>query len=351
MLQRIQRALDPDKALYVSLDDLYFQANSLSETAESFYQLGGRHLFLDEVHKYQDWHREVKNIYDFYPDLQIIISGSSIIALQEASVDLSRRLVRYYLPELSLREFIAIKYENVLPTIGLTDLWSDHGKFATSLLKNLDSPLKLLREYHNFGAYPFFKESEADYSIRLGQLINMIIDYDLPEAQKVEVSTLHKIKQLLYIISQSAPFTPNIAKLADKVGTSRIRLLEMLHYLHQSQLIFNLRSATRGVSLLNKPDKIFLHNTNLMKHIGTSNTNEGNVRETFFVNQISSAGHSVHHSNEGDFLIDEKNIVEVGGKNKSFNQLKKEDHRFVVSDNIEIGHHNHIPLWLFGFLY
>ncbi|AWW29484.1 hypothetical protein DN752_04665 [Echinicola strongylocentroti] len=352
MLQHIKSNLPLDKTLYLSVDDLYFKQHTLIDVAEQFYHHGGRHLFLDEVHKYADWQREVKNLYDFKPQLQLVVSGSSILALQRSEADLSRRMLRYHLPELSLREFIALKERLVLPSFTLTDVLEHHTQIVDELKSKLESPLKSFRDYLTMGAYPFFLEGgKQDYLMRLNQLINVIIDYDLPEARSLESSTQAKLKKLLYIISTAVPFTPNIARLADQVGTSRSRLLEMLDLLEKAQLIHNLRSAAFGVSLMNKPEKVLLHNTSLIMALAEGQPNAGNLRETFFYTQLSGAGHRVTYPKAGDFLIDGSYTFEIGGKGKSEKQIAGIQNAFLALDDLEYGTAKKIPLWLFGFLY
>ncbi|MFC7524127.1 ATP-binding protein [Parapedobacter sp. GCM10030251] len=351
MLQHIKENLPLDETLYLSADDLYFKQHTLTEVAERFYQQGGRYLFLDEVHKYTDWQREVKNLYDFYPKLRLAVSGSSIIALQRSEADLSRRLLRYHLPELSLREFVSLKDVVELPVFTLVDLFENHSQLVDELKGKLQSPLKSFQEYITYGAYPFFLEGQADYLMRLNQLINVIIDYDLPEAKSIEPGTQAKLKKLLYILSTAVPFTPNITRLAEQVGTSRSRLLEMLDLLEKAQLIFNLRSASFGISLMNKPEKVFLHNTSLIMALANGQPNKGNLRETFFYTQLVGAGHRISYPKTGDFLIDNRYTVEVGGKSKGTKQIAASDDSYLAIDDIEYGTARRIPLWLFGFLY
>lgn len=351
MLQHIKAHLPIEKSLYVSLDDLYFRQNNLPDVAEQFYELGGRNLFLDEVHKYDDWQTAVKNIYDFFPEMKLVVSGSSILALQKSRADLSRRILHYHLPELSLREFIALRSGLELPAYSLTDILTMHGEISLQLQEQLVSPLKYMKEYFSYGAYPFILEGEADYFMKINQLINVIIDYDLPEARALEIATLAKLKKLLYVISTSVPFQPNITKLAEQVDTTRTRLLEMLHILEQSQLIHNLRSAAHGISLMNKPEKIFLHNNSLIAALAEGKPETGNMRETFFLSQVGNSGAIVTYPKEGDFLVNGKYLFEVGGKKKSQKQIKAHDDAFVIADDLEHGFGNKIPLWLFGFLY
>ncbi|NGM65810.1 ATP-binding protein [Sphingobacterium sp. SGR-19] len=351
MLQHIKSTLPLHLTLYLSLDDLYFKQHSLLSVAERFYQEGGRYLFLDEVHKYADWQTEVKNLYDFKPQLHIVVSGSSILALQQSNADLSRRLLRYHLPELSLREFIALKTGVALPEYQLHDLLESHQAIVDDIKKSVTSPLKFFREYLTYGAYPFFKEGESEYLMRIQQLINVIIDYDLPEARPMEVSTLAKLKKLLYIISTAVPFTPNITRLAEQISTSRNRLLDMLELLEKAQLIRNLRSSSFGISLMNKPEKVFLHNNSLIMALAEGQANSGNLRETFFFTQLNGAGYRVSYPKTGDFLVEQKYTFEVGGKNKTFKQIADEPEAYLAIDDLEYGTSRKIPLWLFGFLY
>lgn len=351
MLQHIKRSLKVSETLYVTLDDLYFRLHTLTEVADEFYKLGGRHLLLDEVHKYANWQTEVKNLYDFHKQLQIVVSGSSILALQKSQADLSRRFLNYLLPVLSFREYLSIYHKINLPAYGLKEILTDHEEISETLLKKLSSPLAKYRHYIQFGAYPFSTEGEHDYFVRLNQLINVIIDYDLIEAKAMEGSSLAQLKKLLYIISRSVPFTPNTNKLAEDLGIGRNRILEMLHILEKAQLIRNLRSSTQGVSLMNKPDKIYLNNTNLIHALADEKPNKGNIRETLFISHVQDAGHLVSYPKEGDFLVDEKLLFEIGGRDKNQKQIKGIKDSFVVADDIERGVNNKIPLWLFGFLY
>lgn len=351
MLQYIKENLPLDQTLFVSLDDLYFKEHDLVTLAERFYELGGRFLYLDEVHKYEDWQTAVKNIYDFLPEMRLVVSGSSILALQKSSADLSRRLLHYHLPELSFREYLAIKYNIEIPVYKLDTLLKEHAAIAGEIIKQVPSPLKYIKEFMSYGAYPFIMEGEENYFMRISQLINVIIDYDLPEAKAIEVATQAKLKRLLYIISTAVPFKPNISKLAEQIGTSRARLLEMLDILEKAQLIHNLRSSAFGISLLNKPEKIFLHNTSLIYALAEGQPDTGNLRETFFLSQVQNSRSVVTYPKDGEFSVDAKYLFEVGGKNKSGKQIIDNEQAFIVADDLEYGWANKIPLWLFGFLY
>ena len=351
MLQYLKENLPENQSLYISLDDLYFKQKGLVEVAERFIQLGGKYLFLDEVHKYGDWQAAVKNLYDFYPDLKMVISGSSILPLQKSQVDLSRRLVYYELPELSFREYLSLKHQIVVSPVNLNFLLIKHQELSSKLIEVLPHPLAEFEQYLQYGAYPFFKEGQQDYISKINQLINVIIDYDLPEGRDISTATQAKLKKLLYILSTAVPFSPNITKLAEKTETTRPRLLEMLHMLETSRLIRNLRNSSHGISMMNKPDKIFLSNTNLIYALAFENQNKGNVRETFFYNQLANSGKSVTYPQQGDFIIDDKYLFEIGGKNKDFSQIANLPNSFIAADDLEYGLGNKIPLYLFGFLY
>jgi uncharacterized protein len=352
MLQHVLKSELPiEQSLYVSLDDLWFGDNPVIDLATEFIHLGGKLLLLDEVHKYPDWQQVIKNIYDFNPDLQLIVSGSSIIALQEALPDLGRRVLTYQMPELSLREFIGLKYNIDLPRISWDDLLKKHQQISYDYIRVLDYPLKFLKEHQEFGAYPFFLEGESDYSMRLNQLINLVIDYDLPDVLPIETSSRNKLKQLLYILSTSVPFTPNISKLARQLDLTRTRLLEMLHILERAQLIQTLRSEATGVSLLNKPEKVYLKNTNLIHLLSNGLPEKGNVRETWMLSQLSGAGFTLTYPKQGDVVVNGGVTIEIGGKNKSKKQLSGIQNGIVAKDDIEHGIGSTIPLWLFGFLY
>jgi predicted AAA+ superfamily ATPase len=352
MLQHIRMASLPvDKTLYVSLDDLFFQDTSITEVATTFVKFGGKHLFLDEVHKYPNWQQSVKNIYDFNPELQLIISGSSILALQQALPDLGRRVLNYHLHELSLREFIALKYGINLPVISWEDLVNRHPQLSQDIISSVSIPLAKVDEYNRFGSYPFFMEGESDYPQRLNQLINLIIDYDLPDVIPVEVSTRTQLKQLLYIVSRSVPFTPNISKLALQLTVSRSRLLELLQILERAQLVRSLRSETMGVSLLNKPQKLYLRNPNLIYLLGEGRPDIGNLRETWVLGHLDGSGHSLRYPKTGDVLVDDMWTVEIGGAKKSDRQVKSTPNSLIIRDSLEHGYGNVIPMWMLGFLY
>jgi predicted AAA+ superfamily ATPase len=349
-LQHLKETYKQNEALYITLDDIYFRQHTLIETAREFAQNNGKILLLDEVHKYPEWSREVKNIYDLLPELKLLITGSSILELQKSGADLSRRVLNFHLPELSFREFLGIKYGFDLPVFSYDEIIKNHENCAEEIIKIIDKPLFYFKQYLDWGAYPIFKETKYVHQ-RLKQTINLIIDTDLPSVVPIEYSTLNQVKKLLYIIAQSVPFTPNITKLASQIGCNRTKLYEMLAMLSAAKLIYGLYHNVNNSSILNKPEKIFLHNTNLMFALSEKKPEVGTLRETFFINMIESASHKITYTAKGDFKVNEKFVFEIGGKNKTNAQTKEMPNAFLVKDEIETGYHNSIPLWLFGFMY
>jgi len=336
-------------ALYVSLDDPYFYNNTLLNLADDFVAQGGKHLFIDEVHKYSDWAVEIKKIYDYHPELKVVFTGSSLLQILNARADLSRRALTYTMQGMSFREFLQFKYKISVDQISLEDVLKHHTEIAMEIGKNF-KPLKYFGAYLKTGYFPFYNNDDELYYKRLSEIINMIIELELPLLRKADMSKVPKIKQLLAIISQSVPFKPNITALANKIGISRNSLLEYIHGLSDAGIIKTVLKDAYGVSLLQKPEKLYLENTNYMYALKADETNIGNLRETFFLNQLSES-HVVTYPDKGDFLVDGKYLLEVGGKDKTQKQIAGINDSFIVADNIEFGVNNKIPLWLFGFLY
>jgi len=350
MLQYIKENFGiSDEVLYVSLDNIYFSENKLVDLAGSFVQSGGKYLFLDEVHKYKNWSTEIKNIYDDFPELHIVFTGSSILEIDKSEADLSRRAMIYNLPVLSMREFIELKYGLKLMSYKLEDIVTNHLEIASQIVEKM-KPVKAFKVYNQTGAYPFFTETGDDYPDHLERIINLILETDLPAFIPVDFNSIIKLKQLLLIISESVPFQPNISKLSNKIGVTRDTIIRHLNYLERAQLITLLRSATKGVSKMSKPEKIYMNNSNLLYALQPGIVNVGTVRETFFQSQLS-VNHKIEAPPKGDFTVDNKYLFEVGGKNKTQKQIAGIDNSFIVSDEIEYGFKNKIPLWLFGFLY
>ncbi len=336
-------------ALYVSMDDIFFTANKLIDLADDFSKNGGKFLFIDEVHKYKNWSQELKNIYDDFPELQIVFTSSSALEIHKGEHDLSRRAHIYNLHELSLREYINLIYKTDFPAITLEQIVQNHIEWSTIIAKEI-KPIALFNEYMKYGAYPFIAEGKTNYYERLETIVNLIIENDLPAISQIEYSTIIKLKKLLYVISEIVPFKPNIAELSRKTETTRELLLKYLNLLERANLIIQLRTHTKGISQMAKPEKIFLNNTTLMYALSQKSVNTGNICETFFANQLSCK-HQVTFPKNGDFMVDDKYLFEVGGKNKGKKQIKGIPNAFIASDGIEFGFNNKIPIWLFGFLY
>jgi predicted AAA+ superfamily ATPase len=339
-----------EKTLYVSLDDIYFQNNSLLDLVEEFYLHGGQFLYLDEVHKYENWSLEIKNIYDNYSDLMIVFTSSSVLEIDKGQADLSRRADTYELKGLSFREFLELEKSETIPTLTLSDILENHVEIAKEITTN-DRILVHFKKYIEKGYYPFYREGESSYYKKLTNVINLTIETDIPSVFHTEYKTIYKIKRLLHLIATSLPYEPNITKLSKQLETtSRNSTLSYLSYLEKSNLISSLKTSAKGNNYMVKPDKIYLENTNLIQVIGEENVSTGTIRETFFNNQLRYH-HSVNTSKESDFLVDNKYTFEVGGKGKTSSQIKNTPNSFIAADNTEVGFRNKIPIWLFGLTY
>ncbi len=351
MLQHIKKTFSEklNNVLYVSLDNLYFSDNSLIDFVDTFAKKGGTHLFLDEVHKYPDWSRVIKNIYDDYPELHLAFTGSSLLEILNARSDLSRRALVYNLQGLSFREYINLKEGKDFPILSLENILENNENLSAQISSQI-KPFSFFDDYLRFGYYPYFLEGIDDYYTRLNETVNLILEIELPLLRKLDVAYIVKIKKLLAVIGKSAPFIPNTSELASSIQIARQTLLQYFEYLEESKLIYQVFKQSRGLGTLEKPDKIFLENTNLMYMFSDSNTDIGNVRETFVFNQLAYK-HEVLFSEQSDFFVDKKFTFEVGGKNKKRKQIKDITNSYILADNIEYGTERRIPIWLLGFLY
>lgn len=349
LLQYAKKELYNKPYVYISLDNLYFSAHSLLNFADDFSKNGGKYLLIDEVHHYPNWSRELKNIYDTYPDLKIVYTGSSLLHLSKGRADLSRRSVLYNLPGLSLREFINFSTNKKLPVFQLSDILNNHVELSKQIWKEV-KPIKWFNLYIEHGYYPFFLEGTENYSKKLNEILMHILEAELPYSVGINYANINKLKQLLFVISESVPFKPNIEKLSQRIGIARNTLKEYIQYMAEAQIINLLYADAKGISRLTKPDKIYLQNPNLMLALAGTTAEIGNLRETFFLNQLS-VNHKVNYSNKGDFIVDKSKVFEVGGKNKTQKQIAGIANSYLAIDGIEIGYQNEIPLWLFGFLY
>ena len=342
ILQHIKENLDNKKALYVSADDMYFGENRLVDLADEFYKNAGEYLFVDEIHKYTDWSRELKNIYDSFPALKVVFTGSSVLDIPKGSADLSRRAIIYKLQGLSFREYLKFFHNYETEVYSLKQIINNEVKLA-----NIKHPLPLFNDYLKCGHYPFGLENEMN--LRLGQIIVQTLETDIPQYANLNVGTSRKLKRLLSIIAESVPFKPNFSKIAEIIGVSRNSMDDYFSYLEKAGLIGQLRNETSGIRGLGKVDRVYLDNTNIIFNLVGDKSNVGNIRETFFFSQMR-VKNEVISSKKTDFVIDNYSF-EVGGKNKQQKQIEKDGKSFVVKDDIEFGYLNVIPLWAFGLNY
>lgn len=349
MLLQLGYRLSGKMVLYVALDDLFFTDNTLYSLAEQFNKSGGEVLLLDEVHKYPTWSREIKLIFDDFTDIQVIFTSSSVLDIYRGESDLSRRASNYRLPELSYREYLFFQYGIQVEPISLEVILKNHQDITYDLVGKF-KPLKYFPGYLRHGCYPYFAGDEEDYHQKLLNTVNQVLDVDLPAVHRVDYENIVKFKRLLYVLATNVPFIPNISKLSEKVKLNRNALVYALQWFNKAELINTLYKQSKSISVLNKPDKIWLHNTNLSYALGNQIPDKGNLRETFFISQLKPV-HEVSLPSSGDFRIDEKYLFEIGGKNKTSAQIQGHTDAYIVKDDIETGILKSIPLWLFGFLY
>lgn len=342
MLQYAKEKLNRNTTLFVNADDLYFSAHHLVDLADEFVKRGGTHLIIDEIHKYKDWARELKLIYDYHADLKVFFTGSSILDIHKGSTDLSRRAIVYSMQGLSFREYLEMFHHIKIPAYSLTDIIQHRAELPDKF-----RPYAYFQSYLEQGYYPFSKEDQ--FNIRLQQVINKTLEVDIPQYAEMSISTTRKLKQLLIIIAQSVPFKPNMSSIATILGVSRNNLSDYFLYLEEAGLIAQLRDGTGGIRGLGKVDKVYLDNPTLMYSLGQDTSEIGNIRETFFLNQ-TRVEQKVITTAISDFQI-ANYIFEVGGKNKKQKQLQGSENGFIVKDNIEQGYMNVIPLWQFGLNY
>lgn len=351
MLQRIKQSFPGnEQAVYVSLDNLWFTEHRLIELVEYHLLHGGTHLFVDEVHRYpyNNWIQELKNIYDSYPGLRVVFTGSSLLQIDFSVADLSRRCVFYTLQGLSFREYLEFEGKGSFPVFTLEEILKGHLTAAADVVSQI-TVIPLFEEYLRQGYYPFYKEAPVSYPLRLQQIITTVLENDLPAVEKVEYVSIKKMKRLLMILSQMVPFTPNMTKIAESIEATRQSVIRMFQVLERAALLIMLYSGKNNMQQLAKPEKVYLDNTNLMYALSSS-ADIGNIRETFFANQLKQ-NHQIAFSGQGDFRINDVYTFGVGGKNKTFEQIKDVPNSYLAIDGMEYGTGNRIPLWLFGFLY
>lgn len=344
-----QQEISSSKGAYLSLDDMYFTSHSLLESGSDFYQKGGKVLVLDEVHKYPHWAREIKNLYDRYNDLQIIFTGSSIIDISRQESDLSRRVLMYELHGLSYREYL--KMNRYLDTDAISlELLMESNQDIRAMFPPDFRPLEYFDDYLRHGYYPFFTEDKIGYPMRLRQLIRQIVESDMAEIKGFDIRNAKKMLQLIYIISQQVPFKPNIVKLSQKSQIHRNSILNYLYFLEEARLIKLLYPTGKSIVTLQKPEKIFLNNSNLLYAIAEDQPSKGTVRETFFLNQVSLL-QRVNQPGNTDFEVNGKYLFEIGGAGKNSKQVQGLSNAYVVKDSLDYPAGNAMPLWVFGFLY
>ena len=350
MLQRMRDELpDPARALYVSLDHLWFSDHSLYDVAEYHCLHGGTHLFVDEVHYHREWQQLLKNLYDDFPELSIVYTGSSLLKLETSGADLSRRQASYTLAGLSFREYLAFEGACEIDAVPLDELLANHSEIAADVSRKV----KVLPYYYDYlerGYYPFYKEVYGGYGQRVEATINQVLENDYPSIEDVSFATIRKIKKMLVILAASAPQTPNMSALYRELETDRNQGLKMLGVLERAELLNLLSSKSETLKNMSRPDKIYCDNSNIMAAL-VERPDKGCMRETFFANQLKAAGHALAYPSAGDFLVDGAHLFEVGGRRKSFEQIKDLPDSYLAVDDLEIGYGNRIPLWMFGLLY
>jgi predicted AAA+ superfamily ATPase len=342
VLQHIKMNLNPAETLYVTAEDFYFADHRLVELADTFVKRGGKYLFVDEIHKYKEWAKELKLIYDLQPELNVVFTGSSVLDIKKGASDLSRRAVMYHLQGLSFREYLQLFHQISVPTYSLEEIL-EH-KVNLPVLKH---PLPFFEAYQKKGYYPF--ALEEDFERRLQQIVNQSMETDIPMYAGMNVSTGRKLKQLLAIIAKSVPFKPNMASIAAALSASRNNISDYCLFIEEAGMIAQLRTATGGIKGLGKVDKVYLDNTNLIYCLANGQSNEGNIRETFFLNQLR-VKYDVTVSQFADFHVGDYTF-EVGGKKKGLKQIQGINNGFIVKDDIEEGYLNTIPLWQLGLTY
>ncbi len=352
LLQHILREFGktPSIVLYVSLDHLYFTTHTLLDLAEDFYKNGGLYLYLDEVHRYANWSAELKQIYDNYPDMKIVFTGSSLLQIETGDADLSRRATMYHLYGMSFREFLEMENGLVLPSYDLETILKNHVAIVADIVQRV-RPLPAFQNYLIYGYYPFFIEDKEAYPQKLLATFNQIIEQDLPAVVDIEYTTTQRIKKLFALIAELVSLVPNISALSRDLNTTRVSLLNYLYYLWRARAILMIDKQSVGLKPMAKPEKIYLGNTNYAYAFAGEKTNIGNVRETFFVGQLEVKYKVAYSQTRSDFLIDERYTFEVGGASKTTEQIKGTPDSFLALDNLEQGFGREIPLWLFGFLY
>ena len=351
LLQHIKEAFrgkDLERVLYVSLDNLWFSTHDIYDVVEYHYTHGGTHIFIDEIHYYKHWQTLLKNISDDYPGLYVVYTGSSMLQMESSEGDLSRRLTMYEMRGLSFREFLEYEGVMALAPVSLSQLLAEHVSIAMEVCAKTKI-LEHFKKYLEVGYYPFYKAVHHGYYQRLQNVANQVIEVDYPNVDDVTISTIRKTKKLLMLLAERVPQLPKMNELYKELETDRNQGLKMLYALQRGGLLLLLTDNTKSSDNLSRPDKIYISNPTMMYAL-SPRVDTGTLRETFFFNQLSQA-HEVRYPKAGDFIVDRKQLFEVGGKGKAFDQIKDIPDSYLAVDNTETGHKNRIPLWMFGLLY
>ena len=352
MLQYIKSHYRPmsNEVLYVSLDAVYFSTHTLIDLADRFYKNGGKHLFVDEVHKYNSWSREIKEIYDTYPDMRVVISGSSLLNILGGDADLSRRCIPYELHGLSFREYLQFFHNIQIQPRSLQDILEHPEEICSEVLDKCH-PLPLFKDYLQHGYFPFYLKSKENYATLIEQVVNYVIETELPQCYGVDMAMVRKIKALMSIVSSSIPYEVDATKLSGVIGVHRTTVVNYLYMLDKAKLINMLFAEAKTIKKLQKPDKIYIENPNMLYALAEGNVEIGTARETFCINQLR-VHHNVEYSKkQGDFRVDGKYTFEIGGQSKGFGQVAGVSDSYVLADGIETPFGRKLPLWIIGFLY
>ena len=352
MLQYIKSHYRPmsNEVLYVSLDAVYFSTHTLIDLADRFYKNGGKHLFVDEVHKYNSWSREITELYDTYLYMRVVISGSSLLNILGGDADLSRRCIPYELHGLSFREYLQFFHNIQVRSRSLQDILEHPEEICSEVLGKCH-PLPLFKDYLQHGYFPFYLKSKENYATLIEQVVNYVIETELPQCYGVDMAMVRKIKALMSIVSSSIPYEVDATKLSGVIGVHRTTVVNYLYMLDKAKLINMLFAEAKTIKKLQKPDKIYIENPNMLYALAEGNVEIGTARETFCINQLR-VHHNVEYSKkQGDFRVDGKYTFEIGGQSKGFGQVAGVPDSYVLADDIETPFGRKLPLWAMGFLY
>lgn len=338
------------EVLYCTLDSVYFSNHTLLQLVDVFVKNGGKHLFLDEVHKYPTWSKEIKEVYDLYPELRVVFSASSLLNILNADADLSRRCIPYEMQGLSFREFLLFYKQLELPICTLEEVLTSPADICSEVNK-VCRPIPLFKEYLQYGYYPFYLKNQTDYYTSIEQVVNFIVETELPQLCGIDVGNVRKIKALLGVLATSVPFEVDISKLATVIGIHRNTVIEYLNSLERAKLLQLLYADLFSVKKMQKPDKIYLDNPNLLYALASHTVKIGTARETFVVNQLTCDNEVEYGKKSGDFKVNGKYILEVGGEGKTYDQIADVPNSYILADGIETPYRCKLPIWVVGFLY